>query len=330
MRYRRLGRTGIEVSELVFGCGNVGGLLIRGAPDDMRAAVRRALDAGLNWFDTAAAYGDGVSEQSLGRLLEEIEDTPYVSTKIRLDIDRLGDAEGEIERSMADSLRRLGRQSVDLVQLHNPIARETGARSAIAEAELTRSGGVIDALDRIREQGLTHFIGMTGLGEGESCRRIAETGRFDTAQVYFNMLNPSAARAMPPRWTGQDFAGLLDACRSHDMGVIAIRVLAAGILASDRRHGRESMLTSDTDVASEERKTRAVFAALGDGHGTRAQAAIRFVLSNPDIAAANIGVAEPAQLDESLLAVDLGPLPDEVLTRLDALYDTNFDTADSG
>ena len=62
MRYRRLGRTEIEVSELVFGCGNVGGLLIRGAPDDMRKAVRRALDAGINWFDTAAAYGDGVSE----------------------------------------------------------------------------------------------------------------------------------------------------------------------------------------------------------------------------------------------------------------------------
>ncbi len=328
MKYRRLGRTGIDVSELVFGCGNVGGLLIRGSPGDMRAAVRRALDAGVNWFDTAAAYGNGVSEQSLGRMLDEIEDTPYVSTKLRIDTDRLDDAEGEIERLMAASLQRLGRQSVDLVQIHNPIARETGARNAIAESELTRSGGVIDALDRIREQGLTRFIGMTGLGEGESCRRIAETGRFDTAQVYYNMLNPSAARTMPARWTGQHFAGLLGACRTHDMGVIAIRIMAAGILASDVRHGRESALTTDTDVASEERKTRAVFAALGEDHGTRAQAAIRFVLSNPDIAAANIGIAEPAQLDESLPAVDLGPLPNDILARLDALYDTDFDRAD--
>ncbi len=328
MRYRRLGRTGIEVSELVFGCGSVGGLLIRGAPDDMRAAVRRALDCGINWFDTAAAYGDGVSEQSLGRLLQQIDDTPCVSTKLRLDIERLDDAGGEIERSMTASLRRLGRQSVDLVQLHNPIARETGGRGAIAEAELTRSGGVIDGFERIRGQGLTRFIGMTGLGDGESCRRIAETGRFDTAQVYYNMLNPSAARAMPARWTGQDFVRLLEACRARDMGVIAIRIMAAGILASDIRHGRESMLTSDTDVASEERKTRAVFAALGDGNGTQAQAAIRFVLSNPDIAAANIGIAEPAQLDECLPAVDLGPLPDEALARLDTLYDTDFDRAD--
>ncbi len=170
---------------------------------------------------------------------------------------------------------------------------------------------------------------MTGLGEGESLRRIAETGRFDTAQVYYNMLNPSAARAMPPRWTGQDFAGLLEACRAHDMGVIAIRVMAAGILASDVRHGRESMLTSDTHVASEERKTEAAFAALGPGHGTRAQAAIRFVLSNAHIAAANIGIADPAQLDEALPAVDLGALPGAALARLEALCDEDFDRARS-
>lgn len=328
MKYRRLGRTGIEVSELVFGCGNVGGLLIRGTPGDMRTAVRQALDAGVNWFDTAAAYGNGVSEQSLGRILDENDDIPYVSTKLRLDIERLGDAGGEIERLMAASLQRLGRQSVDLVQLHNPIAKETGARNAIAEAELMRSGGVIDALDHIREQGLTRFIGMTGLGEAESCRHIAKTGRFDTAQVYYNTLNPSAARSMPLRWTGQNFTGLLDACRSQDMGIIAIRIMAAGILASDVRHGRESVLTSDTDVASEERKARAVFAALGDRHGTRAQAAIRFVLSNPDIAAANIGIAEPSQLEELLLAVDLGPLPGDVLARLEVLCNTDFDRAE--
>jgi aryl-alcohol dehydrogenase-like predicted oxidoreductase len=327
MKYRRLGRTGIDVSELVFGCGNVGGLMIRGTQDDMRTTFRRVLDAGINWFDTAAAYGDGVSEQSLGALLREVDDKPYVSTKLRLDIDRLADAAGEIERLMTESLERLGRPSVDLVQLHNPIAGETGERNAIAETELTKSRGVIDALDRIRDQGMTRFIGMTGLGEGESCRRIAETGRFDTAQVYYNMLNPSAARAMPPRWTGQNFAGLLDACRSRDMGVIAIRIMAAGILASDVRHGRESMLTSDTDVASEERKAHAVFDALGDGHGTRAQASIRFVLSNAVISAANIGVAEPAQFDESLGAVELGPLPGEALARLDGLYDTDFESA---
>ena len=328
MKFRRLGRTEINVSELVFGCGNVGGLLIRGTQDDMRATVRRALDAGINWFDTAAAYGNGTSEQSLGSLLNDIDDTPYVSTKLRLDIEQLSDAAGEVERLMGESLERLRRGSVDLVQLHNPIARETGGRSAIAETELTKSGGVIDALDRIREQGLTRFIGMTGLGEGESCQRLVETGRFDTIQLYFNMLNPSAARAMPPRWTGQNFAGLLDACRAQDMGVIAIRIMAAGILASDTRHGRESILTSNTDVASEEHKTRAVFAALGQGHGTRAQAAIRFVLSNPVVSAANIGVADPAQLDESLGAIDLGHLPDDAISRLDALYDTDFDGSD--
>jgi L-galactose dehydrogenase/L-glyceraldehyde 3-phosphate reductase len=68
----------------MFGCGNVGGLLIRSDADTMRRAVRRALDLGINWFDTAALYGDGQSEENLGRLLNELNDTPYVSTKVRL------------------------------------------------------------------------------------------------------------------------------------------------------------------------------------------------------------------------------------------------------
>ena len=87
------------------------------------------------------------------------------------------------------------------------------------------------------------------------------------------------------------------------------------------------MLTSDTEVASEERKARAVFAALGDGQGTRAQAAIRFALTNAIVSAANIGISEPAQLDESLAAIELGPLPEEALARLDSLYDSDFTTA---
>ena len=85
-------------------------------------------------------------------------------------------------------------------------------------------------------------------------RRIAETGRFDTAQVYFNMLNPSAARAMPPRWTGQNFAGLLGACRSHDVGVIAIRVMAAGILLHGASWHLSTLLPQPYDAVLEDAK----------------------------------------------------------------------------
>lgn len=322
MKYRTLGRTGLEVSELIFGCGNVGGLLIRGAPDEMRAAVRRALDAGINWFDTAAAYGDGKSEESLGWLLEEVDESPYVSTKIRLESDRLDDIPGQIERSVENSLTRLRRDQVDLLQFHNPIATEAGGR-AVPERDVLRDGGIVDCLERLRDKGMTRFIGLTALGETECCRRVIDGGRFDVAQIYYNMLNPSAGRAMPAGWTGQDFGSLITTCNARSMGVIAIRILAAGVLAAED-HGRVSILTSDTDVETEERKARAVFDALGSGCGTRAQAAIRFALSNPEVTAANIGLADLSQLDEALPAVDLGSLPADALERLDRLYGTDF------
>ena len=125
MRYRPFGRTGLQVSELVFGGGWVGGLLIHQDDETKLKAVRRALDAGINWIDTAPSYGDGRSEEALGWLLKEVERQPYVSTKVRLELDRLDDLTGQITASMEASLQRLRRDSVDLFQLHNPIGPAT-------------------------------------------------------------------------------------------------------------------------------------------------------------------------------------------------------------
>ena len=125
MRYRPFGRTGLEISELVFGGGWVGGLLIHQDDDTKRAALTRALDAGINWIDTAPSYGDGKSEQALGWLLKEVDQRPYVSTKVRLDLDRIDDIRGQVEASLAASLKRLDCASVELFQLHNRIAKET-------------------------------------------------------------------------------------------------------------------------------------------------------------------------------------------------------------
>ena len=97
MRYRPFGRTGLQVSELVFGGGWVGGILIHQDDGTKRAALQRALEAGVNWVDTAPSYGDGQSEAALGWLLREVEPTPYVSTKVRLDLGRLDDIPGQIE-----------------------------------------------------------------------------------------------------------------------------------------------------------------------------------------------------------------------------------------
>jgi aryl-alcohol dehydrogenase-like predicted oxidoreductase len=101
---------------------------------------------------------------------------------------------------------------------------------------------------------------------------------------------------------------------------MAIRVFAAGVLATDVRHGREVIITRATDVATEERRARAVFAALGNAYGTRAQTALRFVLTNPDVACAIIGLAEPAHLEEALTGAELGPLPRQALDALERSY----------
>jgi aryl-alcohol dehydrogenase-like predicted oxidoreductase len=153
---------------------------------------------------------------------------------------------------------------------------------------------------------------------------VIRSGRFDSAQVYYNLLNPSAGRRMPRAWTGHDLAGIIEACRANRVAVMAIRIFGAGIIATDERHGRESILTANTSIAEEERKTKAVFDAIGTGEGTRAQVALRFVLSNPDVSCAVIGAAELGHIDEALRAAEMGPLPAKTLARLDALYETDF------
>jgi len=129
---------------------------------------------------------------------------------------------------------------------------------------------------------------------------------------------------MPEAWTGHDFGGLAAACKAQGTAVMAIRVFAAGVLATDVRHGREVIVTRATDVAVEERRARAVFAALGSAYGTRAQTALRFVLSNPDVACAIIGLAKPAHLEEALAGAETGPLPHQAVEMLDRLYAADF------
>ena len=119
-------------------------------------------------------------------------------------------------------------------------------------------------------------------------------------------------------------AGIIETCRDNNVAVMAIRIFAAGVIATDERTGRESVLISDTSVAEDERKTKAVFDAIGSDQGTRAQVALRFVLSNPDVSCAVIGSAELHHIDEALQAAEMGPLPPAVLARLDALYESDF------
>ena len=111
---------------------------------------------------------------------------------------------------------------------------------------------------------------------------------------------------MPAGWAAQDFGGLIDVCHDNGVAVIVIRPFAAGVIATDQRTGRESVLTTGTDIASEERHARAVFDALGNDYGTRAQTALRFVLANPKISCIDVGIGELSHIDEALGAAAVG------------------------
>src|SRR5271167_1575504 len=125
MQLRVFGRTGMQLSVLGFGCGAVGGFMVRGDPAEQERTVARAIANGVNYFDTAVQYGDGESEKNLGRVLRKLKPAnAIVGTKVRLppaDFRRIADA---VATSLEGSLARLGRDHVDIFHLHNAITEE--------------------------------------------------------------------------------------------------------------------------------------------------------------------------------------------------------------
>ncbi len=320
MQYRDFGKTGLKVSALVFGGGKVGGLLIDQDEETRKQAIDRARAAGINWFDTSPSYGQGRSEEALGWLLADAEEPPYVSTKFSIDTHDLSDVRGQIEASLEGSLKRLRRDSVVLLQLHNHIGATSHGPMLGADVVL-RSGGVLDVLDDLRRQGLIRHFGITALGETDSILQVIESGRIDSAQVYFNLLNPSAAMSKVSRWPMYEFTGVLQACARRRVAAMNIRVFSAGVIATDTRTGRERPLTPGDTVESETAKAQVVFRALGDRYGSRAQTAIRFALAEPRLACVVFGLAELAHLEEAVVAENLGPLPDTARRELNAIYE---------
>jgi len=323
MRKSLLGRTGLEISEIAFGGGITGGILINAIEATRWAALQRAVAGGINWIDTAPLYGNGTSEETIGRHLAVLSPRPHVSTKVRLERDDMADIAGAIERSLEQSLKRLQLERVALFQLHNQIGTAVGDRPPLSPRQVL--GAVADTFDRLKEEGLIQASGISAVGSTDACLEVIESGRFDAAQIYYNAINPSAAWSRTTaEWKGQGFCGIIAACWRLNMGMLAIRVLAGGPLASPRRPDRLAMMTSDTDLDNEVRCAAAVRAALGTSHGTPAQVALRFTLGNRDLSSRVIGITELAQLDEALAAAERGPLPPEAVAKLDQLWATDF------
>ena len=323
MQLRVFGRTGMQLSVLGFGCGAVGGLMVRGDAADQERTVARAIAAGVNYFDTAVQYGDGESEKNLGRVLQNLNPANVaVGTKVRLSPGEFGRIDDAVTISLEGSLARLRLDRVDILHLHNPIT-VNGGGSALSVRQVLDEG--VPVFERLRKQGKIRFLGITALGDTAALHQVIDARVFDSAQVVYNMLNPSAASALPARYPAQDYGRLFEQTKAAGVGVVGIRVLAGGALSgSPERHPIAgpapepigSAMSYDADID----RARRLMPLIEEGFATSlTEAAMRFALSHPAIGTILVGMATPQQFEDALAAAEKGPLPQAALDRLSAL-----------
>ena len=315
MRYRRLGETGVVVSEIGVGGAGLGHGWGATTDEAAIAAVRTALAAGVNFFDAAPRYGEGRAERNVGRGLEGQRERALVASKVFLSAEDLDDVAGSIERSLAGTLEKLGTDHLDLYQLHNRItmARASMALSLSLE-DVLGPRGVVETLRRVRDEGTVRFIGCTGLGEAEAVRAVMREGGLDTVQAYYNLLNRSAAEPLPPGSGLHDHGQIIPLAAEQGMGVIAIRNLAGGALSGeglDRPALTESLVARDAERASRLGFLRRDGAPLS-------QVATRFVLQQEAVSTVAPGVKNAAEMAEAIAAAEIEPLDGAALSWLDA------------
>jgi aryl-alcohol dehydrogenase-like predicted oxidoreductase len=313
----------MKISALGFGCGAVGGIMVRGDPADQERLVARAIDVGVNYFDTAVLYGDGESEKNLGRVLQKLKPAnAIVGTKVRVPPGEFGRIPEAIVTSLEGSLSRLRLDRVDIFHLHNPIT-ETGGGSALSARQVLDD--VVPALERLRRQGKIRYLGISAVGDTAALHQVIDAGAFDSAQIVYNMLNASAGETLPQNYPAQDYGKLFDSTKAAGVGVVGIRVLAGGALSgSAERHPIASpapepigsAMSYDADL---ERARRLIPLVKEGFAGSLTEAATRFALSHPVMGTILVGMATPQQFEDALAAVQKGPLPREALERLSEL-----------
>jgi len=312
MNHRVLGRTGFDVGEIGYGAWGIGGSQWIGATDkESLAALRRAIDSGVNLIDTALAYGDGKSEQLVGRAIEDAGRKIFIATKVppknRLWPARPGIGIDEvfpydyIVSSAEKSLGNLRVDAIDLLQLHvwNPdwLGRDAWRR----------------AFETLKASGKVRYVGISiNDYQPDSAIGIIETGLIDTVQVIYNIFDQTPERALFP------------ACLQHNIGVLARVPFDEGSLT-----GRidETTVFPDSDFRNYyfrgDRKkqvahrVRSIVSDLGMEDVNRLpEIAIRFCLSHPAVSTVIPGMRTVSSVDSNVMASGQGPLPARVLEIL--------------
>jgi aryl-alcohol dehydrogenase-like predicted oxidoreductase len=320
MQYVNLGSTGLKVSRLCLGCMTYGSKKWRQwvlDEGESQPFFRRALEVGINFFDTADMYSDGVSEEVLGRALKNLgaaRDKVVVATKVFNpmgdDVNQRGLARKHIRHAIDDSLRRLGTDYVDLYQIHR-----FDPTTPIAET--------LDALTDVVKAGKALYIGASSMFAWQFANMLHTSdrlglSRFVTMQNHYNLVYREEEREMIPL------------CRAEGIGIIPWSPLARGFLAGNRRAanaGFGDTVRAKTDDFGQKLYYQdsdfAVVEAVGQVARKRgvssAQVALAWVLQQPGVTAPIIGASKMQHLDEALAALELNLSSDE-LKQLEEPY----------
>jgi aryl-alcohol dehydrogenase-like predicted oxidoreductase len=311
MHYRRLGRTGLEVSEVGFGAWGISKSQWLGAEDDESLrALRRAIDLGLNFIDTALAYGEGHSERLVGRVVKERDETVYVATKIP-PLNRTWPAPSGlspeetfpgayVRRCTERSLENLGLEAIDVQQFH------------VWHDEWVREGDWLEAIEDLKREGKIRFFGVSiNDHQPANAVKLIGTGVVDTVQVIYNIFDQSPEDA------------LFLACMEHDVGVIVRVPFDEGALTGritpettfEEGDFRNDYFRGDRKAEVYER-VRAIVSELGVTEDEVAEVALRFVLSHPAVSTVIPGMRSVRNVERNMRVGDGKGLPEGQVQRL--------------
>ena len=293
MKYRQLGRTGLRVSEIGLGTVELGldyGVPVDGEhlrPPEEQAAhlLNRALDLGVNFIDTARAYG--ASEEIIGRALKGRRGEYILASKLA-PIREEGQSDQElreqVKASIAESLRVLQTDVIDLLQLHH------------TPVDVVKSGRVLAAAREAQRSGAVRFIGASTYGE-EAPLAVLESGGYDTLQVAYNL----ADRTLEEK--------VLQLAQQQGVGIIVRSVLLRGVLT----HRYTYLPNQLADLKSAIARLNSL---VGAEAGSLPEMAYRFVLANPAVSTALVGTARIEELEAALAFADKGCLPPALVSAI--------------
>jgi aryl-alcohol dehydrogenase-like predicted oxidoreductase len=306
MQTRQLGTTDMRLTTVGLGTWALGGPWQYGwgpqDDDEAVAAIREALDAGINWIDTAPAYGLGHSEELVGRVLRRTPHEPYIATKCGILWNEKKEKvvhlkRDSIRRECHDSLRRLGVETIDLYQMHWP-----DPDPDIEEAW--------EEMARLKDEGKVRYLGASNFNV-QQMERVARIHPMASLQPPYSMLNRAVERE------------LLGYCAQHGLGVVAYSPMQRGLLTGKFSHERLAALAPDDHRVRSPEFQEPQFTAtlelveqlkrIAERNGrTVAQLAVSWVLRRAEVTAAIVGARRPGQIAETAPAADWNLSQEEI------------------